>query len=197
VTDGQGNVTSGILWQNNSGTIGSQDLSGTTYLADSSGNGRVLPGGGPTNPPVFWMVSANEAFVLGASAGVEAGMIEPQTSTSAPNGTYAFGTLNPEGWIIDDTSGVATLSGGNIAGTTDDNAGGSMSANQTFGPNKASVDSTGLGSVGAAGCSVGATGSSGCQMIFYVISANRAALLNLLDSQGNAQNISALQSADQ
>ena len=197
MADGQGNFTSGILWQNNSGTIGSQDLSGTIYSADSSGNGRVLPTGGPTSPPVFWMISANEAFLLGASGGVESGMIEPQTSSSTPTGTYAFGTVNPEGWIIDDNSGVASFGGGNVVGTSDDNAGGFMTANQTFGPTGASVDASGLGSIGPAACTVGATGSTGCQIIFYVISSNRAVLLNLLDSQGNAQNILALQTADQ
>jgi hypothetical protein len=195
--DGAGNFPAGTLWQNNSGTIASQDLSGTIYSADPSGNGRVLPTGGATNPPVFWMVTANEAFLLGPSVGVESGMIEPQTSISAPSGTYAFGTLNPEGWIIDDNSGVATFSGGNVSGTSDDNAGGFMNANQTLSSMSVSVDASGLGSIGAAGCTVGATGSSGCQMIFYVISSSRAALLNLLDSQGNVPNILALQLADQ
>jgi hypothetical protein len=195
--DGAGNFPAGTLWQNNSGTIGSQDLSGTIYSADPSGNGRVLPTGGASNPPAFWMVSANEAFLLGPSGGVESGMIEPQTSAAAPTATYAFGTINPEGSIIDDNSGVATFSGGNISGTSDDNAGGSMNANQTFGPVSVSVDASGLGSIGASGCTVGPTGPTGCQLIFYVISTNRAVLLNLLDGQGNAQNITALQLADQ
>jgi hypothetical protein len=196
-TDGAGNFTAGSLWQNNSGTIGRQDLSGTIYSADPGGSGRVLPTGGGTNPPVFWMVSANEAFLLGASGGVESGMVEPQTSTSAPTGTYAFGTINPESWIIDDNSGVVTFSGGNASGTSDDNASGFMNANQPLSSIAVTVDASGLGSIGTVGCTVGATGSTGCEMIFYVISSSRAVLLNLLDSQGNAQNISALRVADQ
>lgn len=103
--DGAGNFPAGTLWQNNSGMIGSQDLSGTIYSADLSGNGRVLPTGSAANPPAFWMVSANKAFLLGASGGVESGMVEPQTSAAAPTATYAFGTINPEGSIIDDNSG--------------------------------------------------------------------------------------------
>ncbi len=195
--DGAGNFPAGTFWQNNSGMIGSQDLSGTIYSVDPSGNGRVLPTGGATNPPVFWMLTANEAFLLGPSGGVESGMIEPQTSISAPSGTYVFGTINPEGWIVDDNSGVASFSAGGISGTSDDNAGGFMNANQTFSSMSVSVDASGLGSIGAAGCTVGATGSNGCQMIFYVISSSRAAVLNLLDSQGNVPNILAQQLADQ
>jgi len=194
-TNGSGSFTAGTLWQNNSGTISSQSLNGTTYAA--TGNGRVLVTSGITNPPVFWVVSANEAFMLDPSGSVESGMLEPQTSTSAPTATYAFGTINPEDLSNDDNVGVATFSGGNISGTSDDNASGSITVNQTFGPTGVSVDSTGLGSIGAAGCTVGGTGSTGCRQIFYVISANRAVLLNLLDGQGNAQTNTALQVADQ
>ena len=193
--NGAGSFTAGTLWQNNSGSISSQSLNGTTYAA--TGNGRVLVTSGITNPPVFWVVSANEAFVLDSSSSVESGMLEPQTSTSAPTATYAFGTINPEDSSNDDNVGVATFSGSNVSGTSDDNASGSITVNQTFGPSGVSVDSTGLGSVGAAGCTVGGTGSTGCRQIFYVISAKRAVLLNLLDGQGNAQTNTALQVADQ
>ncbi len=194
-TDGAGNFTAGTLWQNNSGTISSQALSGTTYSADPSGNGRALMTG--SSPRVFWMVSANEAFMLGSSGSVESGMLEPQTSTSAPTATYAFGTIHPEDLSNDDNLGVTTFSGGNVSGTTDDNSSGIITVNQTFGPSGVSVDSTGLGSIGAAGCTVGGTGSSGCPQIFYTISSKRAVLLNLLDGQGNAQTNTALQVADQ
>jgi hypothetical protein len=196
-TDGAGNFTAGTLWQNNSGTISSQALSGTTYSADPSGNGRVPLTGGVATPPVFWVVSANEAFMLDSSSSVASGMLEPQTSTSAPTATYAFGTINPEDLSNDDNVGVATFSGGNVSGTSDDNSSGIITVDQTFGPSGVSVDSTGLGSIGAAGCTVGGTGSTGCQQIFYVISANRAVLLNLLDGQGNAQTNTAIQLADQ
>jgi len=158
-TDGAGNFTAGTLWQNNSGTISSQALSGTTYSADPSGNGRALMTG--SSPRVFWMVSANEAFMRGSSGSVESGMLEPQTSTSAPTATYAFGTIHPEDLSNDDNLGVTTFSGGNVSGTTDDNSSGIITVNQTFGPSGVSVDSTGLGSIGAAGCTVGGTGSIG------------------------------------
>src|SRR6266566_2710905 len=194
-TDGAGNFTAGTLWQNNSGTVSSQALSGTTYSADPSGNGRALMTG--SSPRVFWMVSANEAFMLGSSGSVESGMLEPQTSTSAPTATYAFGTIHPEDLSNDDNLGVTTFSGGNVSSTTDDNSSGIITVNQTFGPSGVSVDSTGLGSIGAAGCTVGGTGSSGCPQIFYTISSKRAVLLNLLDGQGNAQTNTTLQVADQ
>ena len=132
-----------------------------------------------------------------SSGSVESGMLEPQTSTSAPTATYAFGTIHPEDLSNDDNLGVTTFSGGNVSGTTDDNSSGIITVNQTFGPSGVSVDSTGLGSIGAAGCTVGGTGSSGCPQILYTISSKRAVLLNLLDGQGNAQTNTAIQLADQ
>jgi hypothetical protein len=142
------------------------------------------------------MVKPNEGFVLGSGGGVESGMIEPQTGTSA-SGTYAFGSIEPGDSNLSDNVGIATFSGGNVSGTTDSNSSGSQDPNQPIGTIPVSVDLTGLGSIGSSGCTIGATGPTGCQLIFYVISPNRAVLLNLLNDHGNAQTDTSLQIADQ
>ena len=197
--NGSGSFTAGTLWQNSGGSISSQSLSGITYSLDSSGDGRMLLGGSGPHSPVFWLIGANHAFLLGASGSVESGMVEPQSVTSAPSGTFAFGSIDPQDSTVGDNIGVATFitgTPGSVSGTSDNNSNGSQNADQTFSSLSVSVDSTGLGSIGSSGCTIGATGSTGCQLIFYTISANRAALLNLLDGSGSAQTNSALQIAD-
>ncbi len=57
------------------------------------------------------MVSANKAFVLGSSPGVESGMLLPQSSVAAPSGTFAFGTIDIVDANADINSGAAAFSG--------------------------------------------------------------------------------------
>jgi hypothetical protein len=158
----------------------------------------LLTSGGGGHAPLFYFVSANKAFFLGGSDGVEAGVLEPQTSTAAPSGIYSFGTIAPDS-NNGQNDGVATFSGSPLAISviSDNNGGGNLSAGQTFGPLGVSVDSNGLGSIGTSGCTIGATGSSGCQLIFYVISPTRAVLLELLNDSLQVPNNPSLQIADQ
>ena len=187
-------------WQVNGGAIAPQSKSGIAFTVGSDGR-VVLTSGAGSNPPVFYLVGTNKAFFLGSSNGIETGVIEPQSSTSAPSGTFAFGTLEIDS-ITSANDGVAVFSGTPLAvsGTTDNNgSGGGQQANQTFSSQGVSVDSTGLGSIsgGSGACTIGVTSASGCQLIFYVISPTRAVLMNLLNGQGVVSSNPTLQIADQ
>jgi Putative Ig domain len=190
--DASGNVTiSG--WQNNGSAVQSRTITGTVQIA-ANGRTTFLTGGG-TNPPLLWLADNNHGFLLGAGSDAESGVFEPQTSTSVTTGTpYSFGSINPEIIGSDQQVGIATLSGSNITGTTDDNIAGTLSLSNPISLSY-SVDANGLGTA-PSGCTVGTVGSGGCQQIFYVISPTRAVLMNLQTGQGQIVS-TPLETADQ
>lgn len=187
-TTGIGTLTSsgsGTLnlsaWQNNGEMISPLTWSGSVQVA---ANGRVvfLTGGG-SNPPLLWLINNNQGFYLGADADVESGLFEPQTATTVSSGSpYSFGSVSPEVAGADQEIGIATLSSGNITGTTDDNLAGTLSNGNAI-TKTYSVDANGLGSV-PSGCTIGTLGTGGCQQIFYVISGTKAVLMNLQTGAG-------------
>ncbi len=193
--NGSGTFTAGTIWEIIGGNLENDSLSGTTYSAEATG--RVLVTSG-SHPPVFYMVSDNEAFIMDGSASVQTGMAEPQTSTSAPSGTYAFGTIDPQDSNVGANSGAATFSGGSVSVTSDNNSNGNFSAGQTFGPLYVYVDSTGLGSISpnTSACTIGSS-LSPCQLIFYSISGNSAVLMDLTNDAGQPSSNPSLQIADQ
>jgi hypothetical protein len=177
------NGTGGLdlnAWLNNGSSVQNETGSSTVTVAS---NGRVTFTTG-SSTPVFWLVGNNEGFLLGASSAAESGFFEPQTSTTVTTGSpYAFGSIDPELVGTDQEVGVATFSGGNVAGTTDDNFAGTLSSAKAFGPLTYSVSGTGFGAI-PSGCTVGGTGSSGCQEIFYVISPTKGVWMTLLNTSG-------------
>jgi hypothetical protein len=172
-------------WQNNGSSVQNSTWTGTVQVA---GSGRVtFSSGGGTSAAVLWLANNNQGFYLGSGSNVESGYFEPQTSTSVSTGSpYAFGSADPELAGTDQEVGVATLSGGNIAGTIDDNLNGTVTVNTPLSLTY-SVDGTGLGSI-PAGCTVGTIGAGGCQQVFYVISPTKAVLMNLQNGQGQVTN---------
>jgi hypothetical protein len=163
--------------QNSAGNISAQSATGTYSVAS---DGRVtFAGGGGGGAPIFYLVSADKAFVLftdgSGSSNVESGFLEPQSgspfSNSSANGTYAFGTYQPEDTGVDLSSGVAALSAGNITGTSDDNSSGTLTAGSAF-SDTYSIDATGLGSI-PSNCTLG----TNCNNIFFVISPTKFVLL--------------------
>jgi hypothetical protein len=183
-TDGSGGLNI-LAWQNNGAAAQNATGSATVQVA---ANGRVtFTTNAGANEPVFWLVGNNEGFLLGANANVESGFFEPQTATTVTTGTpYAFGSIDPELVGTDQEVGVATFSGGNVTGTTDDNFNGTVTPGTAFGPLTYSVSGTGLGSI-PSGCTIGGTGSTGCQVIFYVISPTKGVWMTLLNSSGQVK----------
>ncbi len=190
--DASGNVTING-WQNNGSAVQNRTITGTVQIA-ANGRTTFLTGGG-ANPPLLWLADNNHGFLLGADADAESGVFEPQTSTSVATGTpYAFGSINPERIGGDQQVGIATLSGSNITGTTDDNIAGTLSLSNPISLSY-SVEGTGLGTAPSA-CTLGTVGAGGCQQIFYVISPTRAVLMNLQTGKGQIVS-TPLETADQ
>jgi large repetitive protein len=179
--------------QNNGGTVQAQSATAGTYAV--AANGRVtFASGGGGSAPIIYLVSANKGFALFAdtsttSAHVESGFLEPQTggpfSAASANGTYAFGSIQPDDVTLSIESGVVAFNGSTtqVNGTSDNNSSGTLNPGNTFGPMSYSVDSTGLGLI-PAGCSVdGTTGQNGtCQNFFYMISPTRAVVVDATSS---------------
>jgi hypothetical protein len=105
-TDGQGNG-SVSLDQNDGGTLTQLHNSGTYTVA---ANGRVtLSSSFGANPPVFYLVDRNQAFVVGTDSLVTSGILDAQAGSPFTNqsilGTYLGGTVAPA--LSSDTNAVS------------------------------------------------------------------------------------------
>jgi hypothetical protein len=179
-----GSGISGTQLRDDAGNFQSKSLTGITYSVASSGRMTVVGG---SNPPIFYLATPNQAFILSGDSTVETGFVQSQTgspfSNSSASGTYAFGAVDPQHANVSDNSGVATFDGVSaITGTSDDNSRGSLSPNGTFNQTY-SVDSTGLGHI-PSGCTITAT-STTCQTVFYVISPTRAVVMDVSPTNTN------------
>ncbi len=97
--DGNGNITSYILDENNGGTLSQPSYTNATYNVDKN-SGRVTVSGLGTYPPVWYLVSFNTGFVVGTDPSVTSGAFEPQVVTqpifiTALSGNFYGGTSNP------------------------------------------------------------------------------------------------------
>jgi hypothetical protein len=117
--------------QNQAGTVSSQSLSGSY---STSSNGRVtLALGGQSNPPVFYLIAPNQAFVVGTySLAVDFGLIEPQSGSSFSNsslsGAYLGGSMQPVSSTVGEDVDAAHLDGaGNFSRSSDSNGSGGTS----------------------------------------------------------------------
>lgn len=129
--------------------------------------------------------------MLNDNASADSGLVQAQTAISA-SGMFAFGVLNPAEPNVGASSGVVTLSSGNITGISDNNSsGGGPQASQAISTTY-SIDGIGLGHI-PSGCTPG----TNCQLIFYVVSPARAVLIELQNSGGTAQTNPAINTSDQ
>lgn len=185
-----GTGITGTQLRNDGGSFQSKTLpAGITYSVAGSGRMTIVQSGGTgnNNPPIFYLVSTNQAFALSSDNSVGFGFFQSQTSTSA-SGTYAFGTVDPQDPSLSDNSGVAAFATPNVNVTEDDNSNGSQNADQaqsfTF-----TVDSTGLGEVlqpPQISCTISAT-STTCGTVFYVISPTKAVVMDTGTTNPKAQ----------
>jgi hypothetical protein len=135
-----GGSTLSITSDENAGGAAKSNASSATYSVASTGRVTVTPGsstiGGCINcvapgQTFFYLVAANQGFVMDYSAAANAGYFEPQTATGITNasfsGAYAEGTLSP---LVQGAPYVAaslTASGGGaLSGTVDQNANGTL-----------------------------------------------------------------------
>ncbi len=178
-----GSSITGTQLRSDATSFSSQSISSVTYSVTSAGR-MTLSGSGANKPPIFYVVSPNQAFILNPDNSVDAGFFQSQTgnpfSNTSANGTYAFGTIDPGDPTVNDNEGIATFTSPNVTVTVDANNNGLQNLGKVQGPSAYAVDSTGLGTI-PSGCSITAT-STTCNVIFYVISPTKAAVLDGLGS---------------
>ena len=135
--------------ENQGGTSSLQQTSNGTYCIDKT-TGRVTLtafNAGPfLVPPVFYMVTANQAFVVGTDPAVTAGYLEQQTgspfTTSSIGGFYAGGTETPVTSMVTNAAVWLSADGSINMNGTQDTSGPNGPAQNNFNYTY-SVDSTG------------------------------------------------------
>jgi hypothetical protein len=173
----------GLFFPGGSGTMntafdqstgaGVQVIGSGTYAPSPGSSGSVngrftLSGSGIASPdPILYLVSSNEAFIVGADPGVTFGFMKPQTNPStfslgSLSGTYVGGSLAPLLSAASDQIDIASADGmGNLTFTTDSTGSGGLSQNQTTSATY-TLDSTGRGTETP-------TGGTTATGVFYVV----------------------------
>ena len=167
--------------ENDGATTASVAISGT-YSVDSTTGRVTTTASGANHPPIFYLVSANEGFLLGSDNSVTTGFFELQTGgpfgPSSADGSYFYGSGAPMTPNVLYESGVTSLNTGNISGTTDSNSLGSgLSGNQGF-TTTYSIASTGRGTTAGGD-------------IFYIISPTK--IVRIRFQPGNTTVVEAMQ----
>jgi len=188
-----GNSITGNQLRNDAGTFQSKAIgSGITYSATAQGR-VVIPASPGNNPPMFYLVNANQAFFLNQGTSVESGFFQSQTggpfTNTSASGAYAFGEIDPQVANSSDNLGVATFTPATttISVIDDQNGSGGQTLDQTQSFTY-SIDSTGLGMIPSSGssCTISAT-STTCQTVFYVISPTKAVIMDTQSSNPKIQ----------
>jgi hypothetical protein len=127
---------------------------------------------GQSSTPVFYLIAANAAFVVGTDSGVSFGGMTPQSGTSftaaSLSGNYLGGGRDPVSAIVDQEVDSVNADGKvNFTGTSDSNGGGG-------GPSTNKISET--YTVSSSGRVVVSQGSTEAA-ILYIISATQFAAL--------------------
>ena len=169
--------------ENNGGSMSSDALGGQYTV---SANGRVTlllssSFGGcadcVTLQSYFYLIGANQGFMLDFTTAAASGYFEPQTATTftaaSLSGSYSLGTLDPLTPTVSDVAASVTSTGtGNITGTTDQNSAGTLS------PDDAIAATYVVGSTGRTPLNV--NGTSG--PVLYIVSTTKAIAVDLSSS---------------
>ena len=148
--------------QNSGGVLTSP--SGSGYYSISNGRATLTGTGFQNSPPVLYMVSDNQAFIIGTDLAVSFGFMTPQSggtfSTASLSGTYAGGSLAPVNPTVSNAVSIAVAGSGNLAITADVSSSNGLTQNQVF---------QGIASVEADGRVV-VTENGGTAEILYLVS---------------------------
>ena len=185
-------------YSNGGGSIQTPTNSSGSGTFSVASNGRVtltVSGTGNNQVPGFYLFSTGNAFAVFTGTGVDDGLMESQTTTSAANVTYTTGSINPQTAGVSDKVGIIALSSGNATATDDSNSQGSLSPNNA-GTGTYSVDSTGTVFIPAS-CTPGATTGTICEKIGTVVTGSKIVLMDAKPSGAGGSTNPGLQVADQ
>jgi large repetitive protein len=190
VTFTGGNNFSYSGYSNGGGNVQGPSNNSATGTFSVTSNGRVTltvgggGGGGNNQLPEFYLYAPSSAFAVFSGSGASDGRFESQTTTSAANGTYTTGSIDPQTAGVTDKSGVVTLSSPNATATDDSNSQGTLSPNSA-GANTYSVDSNGVFFLPAS-CTPG----TNCERIGTVITGSKIITMdaNSSSTQGGTSN---------
>jgi len=112
------------------------NLSGATYTVASSGRVTMTNSGIASPDPILYLVSQNQAFLVGTDAAVTFGFLENQSgepfTAASLSGTYAGGSLAPIVPAASDQVDIGIADGvSNLALTTDASTSSGLFQNQT------------------------------------------------------------------
>jgi hypothetical protein len=191
--DGAGKISGGTEDTNDAGAVKNSVSFTGTYTAPDPTNGRATGTISTTSPAQtthfsFYVVSANEAFLMTTDAestsGLESGTVLSQASTpysnSSLNATSVFYEVGLNSAALTTQSDVriglfAPNGNGGVAITSDENDGGTITANNT---------TSGLTYAVASDGRVTITGGAGTPPILYLVDTNKAFLLGADKSVG-------------
>jgi len=106
--------------ENTGGALSTPSSTTGSYAVTSNGRAALTNSGIATPDPVLYLVSTNEAFIVGTDPAVTFGFMEPQTSPFTLATTYAGGSLAPVQSSASDQVDIAVGDGlGNLGFTTD------------------------------------------------------------------------------
>ena len=159
------------LDQNDGGTMSTLTPSGN-YSVDSSGRVTLTAAG--NNPPVFYLVGQNQAFLVGTDSTVSFGTLTPQTGSNFDNaslvGNYYGGSQQPVDDNVNEQVEFVNANGSSPSGSLN----GISDTNGTGGPQTGgTISNTYV--VSSSGRTV-ISGSSG-GAILYIISPTQAVVL--------------------
>jgi hypothetical protein len=187
-------------YNNGGGSISTPSNNNASGTYGVASNGRVTltvsgGGGGGNQLPAFYLYGPSSAFAVFTGTGADEGIMESQTATSAANGTYATGSIDPQTAGVSDNVGVVTLTSGSATSTDDNNSQGTLSPNNA-GTSTYSVDSTGVFFLPAS-CTPGATTGTICEKIGTIVTGSKIVVMNANPSGAGGTSNPALKILDQ
>jgi large repetitive protein len=167
-------------YSNSGGNISTPTKSNASGTFSVAANGRVtLTATGQNQLPEFYLISPNKEFAVFSGTGPDSGLMEAQTSTSV-SGTYAYGSIFPQAAGEKDSTGAPVFTSGNVTGTGDDNAQGTLSPNSPI-SDTYSVDASGVVFIPAS-CTPGTT----CKKIGTVITSSKFVMMDAKSSSSQS-----------
>jgi hypothetical protein len=116
--------------ENTGGTLSSPSCTGTYSVSSTTGRTTLTYSGTACAESVLYLVTTNEAFVLGTDANVTFGFMENQSGPFALSGTYAGGSLAEVLRNAGSQVDVAVAGAGNVSFTTDSSSDTGLQQNQ-------------------------------------------------------------------